>query len=120
MAVDVHAHASEIVEDLKLVPERIVDDRQARYERWDRLNAEGEFRQALVPPLAAGILVLMERSVSDWRWALASTVPILALLVQGTNKINAAEAQLMQTVEAGAVEIAPVDKLADADLHWNR
>jgi hypothetical protein len=48
--VSIDRHAHDILGELSLVPERLVGDRPATYERWDRLRAESEFRQAVVPP----------------------------------------------------------------------
>jgi hypothetical protein len=47
---EVRRRISEIVDELRVVPARIVVDNAATYERWDRLNAEAEFREAVVPP----------------------------------------------------------------------
>jgi hypothetical protein len=48
--VDVNRHARDVGDELKVIPERLVSDKPQTYERWDRLSAEGEFRQAIVPP----------------------------------------------------------------------
>jgi hypothetical protein len=118
--VDVHRHARTVLEELKLVPERIVSDKPATYERWDRLSAEGEFRQAIVPPLIAIIAVLMIRGMLDWPSAVALAVIPLVILYQGIGKEYAAQAQLMQTIEANVIQIAPLERLTTDDLYWNR
>jgi hypothetical protein len=116
--VDVYEHLREIDDELKLVPERIVGDKPATYERWDRLMAEAEFRQAIVPPLFAIVAALMARGVLGWPlWLLAAIIP-LVIYYQGVLKENAAEAQLIQTVEANVVQLTALERLSTADLHW--
>ena len=116
--VDVYEHLREIDDELKLVPERIVGDKPATYERWDRLTAEAEFRQAIVPPLFAIVVALMARGVPGWPlWLLAAIIP-LVIYYQGVLKENAAEAQLIQTVEANVVQLTALERLSTADLHW--
>jgi hypothetical protein len=116
--IDIDRHASEIVDELKLVPERIVGDKPATYERWDRLRAEGEFRQGVVPPLLAIIAILAIRGVDTWPFALLLVLLPLLILFQGIGKDNAAEAQLMQTIEANVIQIDPVERLATSKLYW--
>jgi hypothetical protein len=117
--VDVDQHAAEISQELSLVPERIVNDKHATYERWDRLNAEGEFRQAIAPPLIGILVVLTLRGVLVRPvWLILAIAPLI-LLLQGIRKATEAKAQLMQIVEAEVVQIAPVERLNTADLHWN-
>jgi hypothetical protein len=116
--VDVYEHLREIDEELELVPERIVGDKPATYERWDRLMAEAEFRQAIVPPLFAIVAALMARGVLGWPlWLLAAIIPFV-IYYQGVRKENAAEAQLIQTVEANVVQLTTLERLSTADLHW--
>ena len=116
--VDVYAHLREIDDELRLVPERIVGDKPATYERWDRLIAEAEFRQGVVPPLLVIIAALMARGVLGWPlWLLAAFIPFV-IYYQGVLKENAAEAQLIQTVEANVVQLTALEKLTTADLRW--
>jgi hypothetical protein len=116
--VDVYQHLREIDDELKLVPERIVGDKPATYERWDRLMAEAEFRLAIAVPLFAIVAALMARRVLGWPfWLLATIIP-LVIYYQGVLKENAAEAQLIQTVEANIVQLTALERLSTADLHW--
>jgi hypothetical protein len=116
--VDVYGHLNEIDKELELVPERIVSEKPATYERWDRLVAEAEFRTAIVPPLFAIVAVLAGRGVLGWPlWLLAAIVPSV-IYYQGVLKENAAEAQLIQTVEANVVQLTALERLSTADLHW--
>jgi hypothetical protein len=116
--VDVYEHLRRIDDDLELVPEQIVGDKPATYERWDRLIAEAEFRQAVVPPLFAILAALMARAVLGWPlWVLAAAIP-LVIYYQGVLKGNAAEAQLIQTVEANVVQLPALERLSPADLRW--
>jgi hypothetical protein len=118
--VDVDRHAQNIVDELKLVPERIVGDKPATYERWDRLSAEGEFRQAVVPPLVAIIASLFSRGVLHWPSGLLLILPPLVILLQGIGKENEAQGQLIQTLEAGVVTAPVIDRLTTTELHWLR
>jgi hypothetical protein len=116
--VDVLEHLREIDDELRLVPERIVGDKPATYERWDRLMAEAEFRLAIVPPLFTIVAALMARGVLGWPlWLLAAIIPAV-IYYQGILKENAAEAQLIQTVEANVVQLAALERLSTHDLHW--
>jgi hypothetical protein len=115
---DVNRHARDLLDELKLVPERIVGDKPATYERWDRLSAEGEFRQGIVPPLIAIIAVLMVRGVLNWPSGLLAAVLPLAILYQGIGKEYAAQAQLMQTIEADVIQIDLLERLTAHNLYW--
>ena len=116
--VEVHRHASDLLDELTLVPERIVGDKPATYERWDRLSAEGDFRQGIVPPLIAIIAVLMVRGVLNWPSGLLAAVLPLAILYQGIGKEYAAQAQLMQTIEADVIQIDLLERLTAHNLYW--
>jgi hypothetical protein len=116
--VNVYEHLREIDKELDLVPERIVGDKPATYERWDRLIAEAEFRQGTLLPLSAIIAALWARGVLGWPlWLLATSIP-LVIYYQGVLKANAAEAQLIQTIEANVVQLTALEKLTTADLRW--
>jgi hypothetical protein len=104
--------------ELPLVPERISGSVMGTYERWDRLRAEGEFHQAVVPPLIAIIVALTLRGVLSWPFWLLLLVLPLVILFQGVGKMHAAEAQLMQTIEANVTQIASLERLSTTDLHW--
>jgi hypothetical protein len=118
--VNVSRHAQDILEELTLVPERLVGDRPATYERWDRLRAESEFRQAVVPPLLAIIGVLLVRGVLSWPSMLLFVVPPVLILIQGTSKDDEADGQLMQALEANVISTPAIDRLATRDLYWFR
>lgn len=116
--VDVDSHAYDVLDELKLVPERIVGDKPATYERWDRLSSEAEFRQAVVPPLIATIGVMFARGVLDIPYGLIVFVAPLVILLQGIRKEFAGQAQLMQAIEAGVVRSASLQSLKASDLRW--
>jgi hypothetical protein len=116
--VDVERHGRDILDELTLVPERLVGDRQATYERWDRLRTESEFRQAIVPPLFAIVGALLTRGVLGWPMVLIFLVPPLLILRQGTNKEKEADGQLLQALEADVISVAAIDRLATRDLYW--
>ncbi len=118
--VDVDRHASDIVAETRLVPERIVGERQATYERWDRLKAEAEFRLALAPPLIAVAAVLIARQALTWPYGLLCMVIPLVIFLQGVSKEFQAAAQLIQLLEASVVRAAPIERLTTTDLYWNR
>ena len=116
--VNIRRHGRDILNELKLVPERIVGDKPATYERWDRLSAEAEFRQAVVPPLIAVLAALVSRGVIDWSSATLLLVPPLVILFQGIRKENAAQAQLIQILEAEVIKVAPIERLETNDLYF--
>jgi hypothetical protein len=118
--VNVNHHGRDILDDLTLVPERLVGDRPATYERWDRLRAESEFRRAVVPPLFAIIGVLFVGGVLGWPLVLLFIVPPLLILIQGISKEKEADGQLLQTLEANVISTAAVDRLMTRDLYWFR
>jgi hypothetical protein len=118
--VNVNHHGRDILDELTLVPERLVGDRPATYERWDRLRAEGEFRQAVVPPLLAMIGVLLVRGVLGWPLVLLSIVPPLLILIQGMSKEKQADSQLLQVLEANVISTVAIDRLMTRDLYWFR
>jgi len=116
--VDVDRHAVEINGELMLAPERLVGDKPAMYEQWDRLRAESEFRQAVVPPLFAIIATLFSRGVLSRPLGLFFIVPPLVILAQGIRKENAADGQLIQALEAGVIPATPIERLTTTDLYW--
>jgi hypothetical protein len=116
--VNVDRHAGDIAEELGLTPERLVGDKPATYEQWDRLRAESEFRQAVVPPLLAIIAALFSRGVLSWPFGLFFVVPPLVILAQGIGKENKADSQLIQALEAGIIPAAPIERLTTTDLYW--
>jgi hypothetical protein len=118
--VDIERHASDILDELTLVPERLVSDRPATYERWDRLRAESEFRQAVVPPLFAIIVALVVRGVLSWPFVLLFIVPPVLILIQGIGKDREADSQLLQVLEADVISTAAIDRLMTRDLYWIR
>lgn len=119
--IDISRHGQEIVDELKLVPEQLVGDKPATYERWDRLDAEGEFRQAIVPPLIAITGALLSRGVLTGPIGLLLLVPPIAIFIQGVLKKHEADSQLIQTLEAGVIPSTSLDRLATTtNLHWIR
>jgi hypothetical protein len=115
--VQVEHHARDIIDELHLIPERMVGDKPI-YERWDRLRAEGEFRQAVVPPIVATIAVLVARGVFSWPYGLVLGVVPLVIQIQGIGKEHAAQAQLLQTLEADVIQADSIERLRTGDLHW--
>jgi hypothetical protein len=116
--VNVDRHTAEIHEELQLTPERLVGDKPVMYEQWDRLRAESEFRQAIVPPLFAIIAALFSRGVLSSPLGLIFLVPPLVILAQGIRKENAADSQLIQALEAGVIPAASIERLTTTDLYW--
>lgn len=116
--VSIDRHAHDILDELTLVPERLVGDRPATYERWDRLRAESEFRQAVVPPFFAIIGTLLIRGVLSWPLALLSMLPPIVIFIQGIRKEKQADGQLIQALEADVISVAAVDRLMTRDLYW--
>ena len=120
VVIDVERHAEEVLDELKLVPERIVGEKPETYERWDRLRAEGEFREAIVPPIIAIIVALAAHRTVTWPYALFLLAIPVTIYMQGRSKDRTAQAQLMQVLEADVVTAASIQRLATTDLHWRR
>jgi hypothetical protein len=118
--VDVEHHARDIRDELTLVPQRLVSDRPATYERWDRLRAEGEFRLAVVAPLYAIVAALVARGVLSMLYVLVLLLPPAILLVQGVSKEDEAEGQLIQVLQAGITSTDAMDRLMTRDLYFYR
>jgi hypothetical protein len=118
--VDIDRHAREVRDELALVPERLVGDKPATYERWDRLRAESEFRQAITLPLYAIVYALVVRGVLSWPSVLLFIVPPTVILMQGIGKENEADRQLIQVLEANVTTTASMDRLMTRDLYFIR
>jgi hypothetical protein len=93
--VDVRRHAWDILGELDLIPEQLVEDRPTTFGRWDRLRGEGQFREAVVPPLLAIIAALVMRGALSWLFGLLLVVPVLVILFQGIGREHEADAQLI-------------------------
>lgn len=118
--VDLDHHSRDVLDELTLVPEWLVGDRSGTYERWDRLRAESEFRQAVVPPLLAILGALLVRGVLVWPFVLIFMVPPILIFIQGISKEKEANGQLLQTLEADVISTPAIDRLMTKDLYWFR
>jgi hypothetical protein len=116
--VDVERHVEDLVQELRLIPEKLVGDRPAAFERWDRLDAEGEFRLAIVPPLWGLLAAAAMRGLVPLPVALLLSVAVLVILWQGFQKSDEAYAQLIQSIEAGFPVSATISRISEGDLYW--
>ena len=116
--VDTEKHVQDILDELHRTPERLIIRNPNTYERWDRLNSEAEFRQAIVPPLIAIIAVIALRGAISLPASLVLSAGPLAILIQGIRKEYASQAQLIQAIEAGVIDAATVTRLSTTDLYW--
>ena len=116
--VDVERHVEDLVQELRLVPEKLVGDRPAAFERWDRLDAEGEFRLAIVPPLWGLLVATIIRGLLPLPVVLILSAVVLVILWQGIQKGDEAYAQLIQSIEAGFPSSPAISRISEGDLYW--
>jgi hypothetical protein len=118
--IEQDAHASALLRELQLVPEKLVGDRPAAFDRYDRLSAEGEFRLAAGPPLVAVFVALAAQGALAWWVAVILVAPVVVIAVQGLRREAAAESQLIQSVEAGFPESAELQSIREGNVRWRR
>jgi hypothetical protein len=109
VAEDVRQYVSEVRDELKVMPARIVIDNPATFEQWDRLNGEAEFRDAVVPPLVAIIVALGIRDAFDSSLAIVLGLVPIAVFLQGVAKENEAQIQLIEAIEADAIKTTALE-----------
>jgi hypothetical protein len=115
--IDTMAMAKSLEEDLPLIPARLVGKEPEIYERWDRLQAEAEFRFSIVPPLLALILLLANRLGFSY---LLAILPCLYLQYEGFRKQREATAQLAESLRAGRAPSPVLDRLRTGEPQWSR
>jgi hypothetical protein len=118
--INLNGHTQDVVSELQLAPERLVGEKPATYDRWDRLKGEGEFREAIVPPLVAILIALFSRGVLTWPSGLLLLIPAVVILIQGMIKLNQADGQLIQTLEAEVIPSTSLARLEKMDPYWLR
>jgi hypothetical protein len=118
-AVETAPHVRAVVDDLPLIPNRLLGKDPDKYSAYDRQVVEGEFRAALaLPALALGVAgVLQSRSV--WVGALTVVVPTL-LFLQARQRTVAANDQLAEFLRSGSVDSPRLAELQQAPIRLTR
>jgi hypothetical protein len=116
--VDAEAYDSRLQADLRTFPESLVQLSPSVYERWDRLQSEGEFRRSMSPPLVTLAI----------SWSLVGLIsPVLGgclllgsivLFGDGLRKGRAAESQLLTALESGVIESKLMDDLTKGQIQF--
>jgi hypothetical protein len=102
-------------DDLRRVPARLVGKEQEIYERWDRLNAESEFRLSIAMPLLILSIVLAVRSSPV---SLLLIIPITYLIYEGIESRTAADIQLAESIRAERITSPPLARLKSGEPLW--
>lgn len=94
--------------DLQLVETRLIGELSELYSAADRLRAEAEFREAVIPPLAALVaLVAFETSPTG----VVALVPLVLLYWQGVRRRQARNDLLADALLLGRVEAPTIERL---------
>jgi hypothetical protein len=103
--LDIKSYQEDLEKDLQNMPLRLLGDDKERgiYGEYDRRRAEGEFREALVIPLAALVVVVAART-SPWA-LLALVLPAILLNEARRNFVDAADV-LAGAIRAGNAQIS--------------
>lgn len=126
--IHLRRHARELVDDLKILPARLVGTDNLAYERWSRLHSEANFRIYIALPLAlAGfsatyrfvspgtpidILLTILLSASFW------TYVALFLVAVGMDRQREANDQLAELVITDAASSTYLNQLDSLSIYW--
>jgi hypothetical protein len=103
--------ANRLVQDLDIVPFRLIGKEPELYGEYDRLRSEGEFRLAIAEP---GILLFAFLAVSEsWLW-LIGLLGVIALEVLGLRKTDEADNLLYDALRVERVESPVLTDLENA------
>ena len=97
-----------IVSELRLVEKRLIGKENELYGEADRLRGEAEFREAIIPPLAA--LVVVAAVEQTWFWV-AGFIPIGALYWQAARRTQARYEVLVDALAVDRVEAPTLERL---------
>ena len=113
-------------EDLRLLPSRLVSKEPAIYERWNRIDAEAEFRSEIIIPIAAlfGILSYRlgtEPGVHLFVAFLCSALGgvIITILSQlSRQRTREARRQLLDAMDIGLIESPTLREIDDGVVRF--
>jgi hypothetical protein len=101
----------QLLQQLELPPTLLVGEHQMLFDQVDRVRGEGEFRQAVVPPLLA-VVGLLGVGASAW-WCLA-VAPLCFLFREGYQRETESRLLIAEAVDAGIVRSAALDAFREA------
>ena len=102
-------------EDYSYAPERLVIASTAAYDRWDRLQAEADFRSAVVPPLVGLAAVLWFTDAHPAvPWALVAFCVVL--LRMSSSLGTEARQQLLTLIMADVIESKTLAKIRHGNV----
>lgn len=111
----VRAMTGPAVYDLvRLVPARIMGDKQETWNAWDRLQAESEFRTLVAVPILA-LSVALSITESAW-WALLSLAAV-TLVFSGFRQSDLATSNLVEAVRVEKAQLMAGNALPS--IHWD-
>lgn len=97
-----------VVRDFGLMRTRLLGTEQELFSVIDRLRAEAEFRAAVVPPLAALVVIGVVRG--SW-WALLAVPSLMILWRQRTHRLEESGDTLLDLLALGRVQSPALERL---------
>jgi hypothetical protein len=103
--------AAALGDELDTARFRLLSEEKDLFHEVERLSAEGEFRLAVTPPLAAGAVVL---AASESLWWIAGLVPLYVLVLLGIARQEQSGDRIVYAIRAGKVR-TPILEQLDAE-----
>jgi hypothetical protein len=107
--------ALRVTDEFDLIALRLVGREPDLFSQYDRLRSEGEFRVAIVPPLAALITVIAFQTSMLW---LGCLLVLLLFLVQGTSSYHRGAALLVDALVIGRVKAPSIEVIEGYATGW--
>jgi hypothetical protein len=122
--IDREYYTAAIRDDLRLLPSRLVSNETAVYERWNRINAEAEFREGLLLPVAAlaGVVAYRIGTVEPGDLSGVFFVSLVAaglvwtLSYLSAEKFRESRVQLLEALDVGLAQSRFLDEISTGDL----
>ncbi|GAB6898027.1 hypothetical protein JCM9957A_11170 [Kineosporia succinea] len=92
-----------LASELKALPAKLAIEATPAYERWDRLQAESDFRRYCGFAIAVLWASLTAAQVLPSATLLIALIVTVIMVVDSVRKIDAAEMQLLQVIASGKV-----------------
>lgn len=118
-AVETDPHVRAILDDLPLVPNRLLGKEPEKFSVFDRQVSEGEFRAALSLPLLGLGLATSVQVGQYWIGAVGAVVSALLFMQARTRTIMAYD-QLADFMRSGSITSAVVAELDQATIRLKR
>jgi hypothetical protein len=104
--------------ELDALPEQLLVAAPAVHERWDRLNAEAEFRLGLAPPLLLLPLVVDSLGQHNFLILALALLPTALLVWSGREKSADARNQLIGAWRAEVVPSPALKSAREGKILW--